>query len=300
MRLKSTLEQWNTLRAVDQFGSIQAASIQLNKSHTTLIYSIKKLEDQLGIAMVEVIGRKAGLTKDGKTLLRYASSMLEQAESLEVISAQLSKGTESEITVTVDHLCDKEILYRALNRFVSCNVMTSVKIIETSLTSTIDAVTDLQADVALINLPVTNFPAEALGVVTMVPVVAKSHPLAAKGKLTMGDLIKETQIVLRDLGSGTLAEVEEDKNVGWLKAKRRITVDTFDMALQTVKRGLGFTRIPQYLYEQYSEGGLAQLEIQGANYYQVPIHITLPKGLASGPAAIDLYDLIIEEAAGKR
>lgn len=86
MRLKSTLEQWNTLRAIDEFGSIQAASIHLSKSHTTLIYLVKKLEEQLDIKLVEVVGRKAALTKDGKTLLRHANSMLEQAESLEAIS----------------------------------------------------------------------------------------------------------------------------------------------------------------------------------------------------------------------
>ncbi len=41
MRLKTTLEQWLTLFEIDKAGSIQAAANTLNKSHTTLIYSIK-------------------------------------------------------------------------------------------------------------------------------------------------------------------------------------------------------------------------------------------------------------------
>lgn len=299
-RLKSTLEQWNTLRAIEEFGSIQAASIQLNKSHTTLIYSIKKLEDQLGIDLIEVVGRRAGLTKDGQTLLRHARSMLEQAENLEVISAQLSKGTESEIVLSVDHLCDKTILYQALSQFTEQNSMTSVQIIETSLTSTIDAVINQVADVAVINLPVTDFPAESLDMVTMVPVVAASHPLASKASLTMADLTNETQIVLRDLGADSAATSEDDKNVGWLKAKRRMTFESFELALQAVKSGLGFTRIPQHLYELCSNNELVQLSIQGNNYYQVPLHLTLPKGLATGPAARMLYDLILEVSQSRR
>ncbi len=80
MRLKTTLEQWQTLQAIEQAGSIQSAAVMLNKSHTTLIYSVKKLEDQLGIKLIEVKGRKGtGLTEHGQTILRRAQSMLEQA-----------------------------------------------------------------------------------------------------------------------------------------------------------------------------------------------------------------------------
>lgn len=296
MRLKSTLEQWNTLRAIDECGSIQSAALQMNKSHTTLIYAVKKLEDQLGITLLEVVSKKAELTKDGKTLLRYARTMLEQAEGLEVISGQLSKGTESEITITVDHLFDKEILYRALNRFFKENVMTSVQMIETSLTSTQEAVTNQLSDIAIITLPITNYLAEALDVVTMVPVVSKDNPLAGKGSLTMGELTRETQIVLRDLGASNQVKPEEEKNVGWLKSRRRITVDTFELALQAVKKGLGFTRIPQFMYDRDNSNELVQLDIQGNNCYQVPIHITLPKGVGTGSAALELYDLVLEES----
>jgi DNA-binding transcriptional LysR family regulator len=52
MRLKTTLDQWQTLHEIDRAGSIQAAALLLNKSHTTLIYSLRKLEDQLGVSLV--------------------------------------------------------------------------------------------------------------------------------------------------------------------------------------------------------------------------------------------------------
>jgi len=88
MRLKTTLDQWQTLYEIDRAGSIQAAALQLNKSHTTLIYALRKLEDQLGVTLVQVEGRRAVLSEDGKSLLRRASSMLEQARELELISEE--------------------------------------------------------------------------------------------------------------------------------------------------------------------------------------------------------------------
>ncbi len=295
MRLKTTLEQWNTLRAIDKSGSIQAAALLMNKSHTTLIYSVKKLEQQLGISLVRVVRKKAELTEAGQSLLRYANTMLDQAVSLEAISMQLAKGTESEIVVTVDHLCNKEILYRAMKRFFESNQMTSVKVIETSLTSTVEAVTNQLADVALINLPVTNFSAESIDVVSMIPVAAHSHWLATKTELTMADLTNETQVVLRDLGDDWKTAADEKKDVGWLKAKRRVTVDSFEQAIQAVSNGLGFTRIPEYMFEN-DKKDLARLNIKGASCYQVPIHITLPKTADTGPAALTLYELIIEQS----
>ena len=90
MRLKTTLDQWLTLHAIERSGSIQAAATEMNKSHTTLIYAVKKLEEQLGIALIEVQGRRAVLTEEGQSLLRRANAMLEHARELEVISEQLS------------------------------------------------------------------------------------------------------------------------------------------------------------------------------------------------------------------
>ncbi|HAS64134.1 MAG TPA: LysR family transcriptional regulator, partial [Vibrio sp.] len=161
MRLKTTLEQWQTLHYIDQAGSIQAAAQALNKSHTTLIYSVKKLEQQLGIELIAVQGRRAVLTEHGKTLLRRADSMLEQAHELEMISTQLSSGVESQITVSIDHLCNPNWLYQPMQRFLQDNSATSIQVIETSLSKTTEMVVSEQADIAIINLPITNYPAEA-------------------------------------------------------------------------------------------------------------------------------------------
>ncbi|WP_299015235.1 LysR family transcriptional regulator [uncultured Photobacterium sp.] len=293
MRLRTTLDQWLTLQEVDRAGSIQAAATRMNKSHTTLIYAIKKLEEQLGVTLVEIKGRRAVLTDDGQALLRRASSMLEQAQELEILSAQLSKGIESEITVSIDHLCDREWVYQPLSKFFTINKSTSVQVVETSLSGTTDAVLSEKSDIAIINFPITNYPVEAFGVVTMVPVVAKHHPLAEKTNMCLGDLITETQIVIRDLGTHN---TEDESNAGWLKSQQRLTVDNFDHALRAVTEGLGFCRLPDHMLDAMDSKGLVRLSIEGANRYQVPVHITLPKGLKTGPAARKLYELLVDDA----
>ncbi|EGR3452508.1 LysR family transcriptional regulator [Vibrio parahaemolyticus] len=293
MRLKSTLEQWVTLQEIDKAGSIQAAAESLNKSHTTLIYSIRKLEEQLDVKLLEIKGRRATLTELGKSLLRRASSMLEQAVELEDLSQQISAGVESEITVSIDHLCDQALLYRPMAEYLKRNKLTSIRVLETSLSKTHDVVTNEQADIAIINLPITNYPAQSFSLTTMVPVVSTEHPLASEEQLCMSDFATHCQIVIRDLGSSNQAG-PNNQDVGWLKSKQRITVDNFDHAFRAVELGVGFCRLPTHIVAKRNRGQLKILEVEQNGSYRVPLHITLPKGAKTGPAAKCFYDLLLE------
>jgi len=293
MRLRTTFEQWVTLLEVDRAGSIQAAAKTLNKSHTTLIYAIKKLEDQLGVSLVTVKGRRAVLTDNGQSLLRRASAILDQAHDLEAIGSQLAKGMEGEITVSVDHLCDRQWVYQPLSLFVKGNKGTSIEIIETSLSASTQAVIEQQVDIAIIPLPIANYLAEVFGQVNMTPIVSCNHHLAAKKDICSEDLQTTTQIVVRDLGEN---QFQEEQNVGWLKSQQRLTVDNFDHALQAVKEGIGFCRIPDHIIKKQKDKELVKLSVLGGTTYQVPLHVTLPKAGATGPAAMAFYNLLIKEA----
>lgn len=291
MKLKSTLEQWLTLKEVARCGSVQAAAHSLSKSHTTVLYAVKKLETQLGVSLVTLEGRKTVLTDQAEILLRRAVPMIEQARDLEVLSSHMSQGMESEITIAVDHLCDRGWLYGPLEAFLSQNRMTSVQIRETSLSASTQAVTEQWADIAIVPLPVENHLAEAFANVRMYPVLAKTHPLATQATVSQEDLLGVTQIVTRDLGDDKHAQ-----NVGWLKAQRRITVDNFDQAWDAVVSGLGFCRMPDHRLAKYDVGKITKLPLTGGECYQVPLHLVAPKGSRTGLAARQLYDLLLADA----
>lgn len=296
MRLKSTLEQWLTLIEIEKAGSIQAASNVLNKSHTTLIYSIKKLESQLDVSLIEQQGRRAVLTPHALHLLRQAKLLIEQADNLEQASSLLAKGWESEISIAMDHLCDKRWLYAPLKTFQEQHPHISVQVHETSMTSTFNVGKNKQMDLAIINMPQVDHHLEVFGTITMLPVVSANHPLAGLSNIGQEDLVTQTQIVLRDLGS---AEAEESFDIGWLKSRQRITVDNFDHAWAAIDLGLGFCRLPQHLLEQRNPDSYHVLPWKGNEQYQVPMHLITPKGTHTGPAAQALFDLLLESAKAR-
>lgn len=170
------------LVAISEAGSVQAAAERLHKSHTTLLYSIKKLESQLGTELVEVVGKKTRLTASATMLLRKAGSMLETARQLEKLSSLLSEGYESSLVISVDHLCDRRWIYDPLTRFCAENALTSVTLRETSLTATRRYVKEKLSDIAIINLPVENFPSSFLATSKCCPSSLCSMPWQARMK----------------------------------------------------------------------------------------------------------------------
>ncbi len=148
------------------------------------------------------------------------------------------------------------------------------------------------SDIAIINLPITNYPAEAFGTTTMVPVVAKTHPLAEKSVLQMNDFATACQIVMRDLGESNASK----RDVGWLKSKQRITVDNFDHAIRAVEQGVGYCRLPLHMIDENKQPNIKIVDIDQAQRYQVALHITLPKGAKTGPAAMAFYQLLLNKA----
>lgn len=296
VRLKSTLEQWITLQEIDNAGSIQAAAISLNKSHTTLIYSIKKLEAQLNVDLLEIHGRRAVLTHHAKSLLRRATSMLDQARDLEQISQQIAQGVESEIIISIDHLCNPILLYEPMKEFLESNSTTSIKIVETSLSKTTRLVTSEMVDIAIITLPITNYPAQVFSLATMIAIVHIEHPLARLEQVCTSDLLSHCQIVIRDLGGEQPGD--DTKDVGWLKSNQRITVDNFEHAIKATEQRLGFCRVPEHLLQYGKYENIKILKIENNEKYQVPLHITLPKGSKTGKAARAFFETLLLNVNG--
>ena len=81
--MHTTLDEWEILQAVVQLGGFAPAAKQLNRSQSTISYAIARLQEQLGIRLFEIKGRRAHLTEHGRALLADAESHLAGFHQLE-------------------------------------------------------------------------------------------------------------------------------------------------------------------------------------------------------------------------
>ena len=96
-RPKSTLEQWRILQAVVDAGGYAQAAELLNKSQSSLNHAVAKLQNQLGVELLHVVGRKAFLTAAGEVMLRRSRLLTQQIEDLELLAANIDMGWEPEL-----------------------------------------------------------------------------------------------------------------------------------------------------------------------------------------------------------
>lgn len=287
-----SLDQWRILQAVVDCGGYSKAAEHLQKSQSTLSYALLKLQEDLGVKVLEIRGRKAELTAEGETLLRRARRLLQEASALEDTAASLSRGWESQITLNVDVICPKELLLNCLRRFEQEHPQVRLDIIESALSGTQDAILHGQADLAVSGVAPPGFLGEDILTVSMHCVAHASHPLAQLTELSEQDLQTHRQIVVRDSG------MYRRLNSGWLGAEKRWTVNDFGNSTDLLLAGLGFAWLPTSHIQPWLERGeLVLLPLDNGASRKVTVSLFYPKREQTGPAARYLGELLKTEAS---
>lgn len=285
-----TLEQWRVLQAVVDHGGYAQAAAALHRSQSSISYAIARLQSQLGIPLLEVRGRKAELTDAGETLLRRSRQLLQEALALEDIAQQLKQGRESEIRLVVDVAFPSQLLTNALTAFAPQDQGTRVLLEEVVLSGAAEALEEGNADLVIgAELP-GGFLSDALMEIEFIAVAHPQHPLHQLGReLTMSDLEKEMQVVVKDSGQ------RAPRDIGWLGAEHRWTVSSMDTAVTTVSSGLGYGWLPRHqIIEALDKQQLRPLPLKSGSCFSSYLYLTYGQE-HPGPATQLLGELIKQQ-----
>ena len=115
--MDTTLDAWEILQTVVQLGGFAPAAEKLNRSQSTISYAIGRLQEQLGVRLFEIHGRKAQLTEAGRALLADAEPHLSGFHQLEQRARLMAQGGAAEIRLSVDSLFPEDRLFSALAVF---------------------------------------------------------------------------------------------------------------------------------------------------------------------------------------
>lgn len=290
-RPKSTLEQWRILQAVVDAGGYSQAADLLNKSQSSLNHAVAKLQNQLGVELLQVIGRKAFLTEAGDVMLRRSRILTQQIEDLELLAASIDMGWEPEIRIAVELVYPKKYLYQALAQFHPLSRGSRIQIIDTVITGTTEMILEGKADlvIAATNVIPKGFLGDPLCIGHMVPICGASHPLAQHKGVSLDELSQHLQIVIRDTAIKPL-----DTIGGWLKAEQRWTVNNFFEAIEILQQGIGFCWLPEHMLADWLQSGqLTRLSLDQGAERVIPMSLLTPKEEKLGPGSRQLRQLIL-------
>ena len=285
---KVTIEQWRVFQAIIENGGYAQAAAHLHRSQSAISYSMSKLQEQLGISLVKVQGRKAVLTEQGQILLNRSRKLIDEASEIENFARHLSQGREAEIKFVVDAAFPNDLLMSALSQFAKQSQGTRVQLREVILSGAIDALVSEEAELVIGVETPSGYLADPLIEVELIAVAHPDHPLHQLDRLiTSVDLAQHMHVVIRDSGQ------HEKMDVGWLSSQDRWTVSSIDSALSSIKHGLGYGWLPSNrLIEPLSDGKLKPLLLEQGSTYKAFLFMSFGHPQNIGPATRELAKII--------
>ena len=255
-RMRITLKQWRMLHAVIDCNGFSAAAEYLHVSQSAISYTLARMQEQLGVALLKVEGRKAHVTEEGRALMEYSRNIIRGAIELEALAEKMRLGWEPALRLVVDQDCPQAFIMAAMRSFHQAAAHVKVTLEETGSASAELAILQNAADLAICaNVPPGHI-AERLLSIEYVAVAHPSHALAkASAPLTDVDLGRHTRIVL-----GSDAEARQQS------ASRRPgepvmhwRFSSLDSALAALEAGLGYAWLPLNRVERLTRQGVLQV-----------------------------------------
>ncbi|WP_159269510.1 LysR family transcriptional regulator [Zhongshania aliphaticivorans] len=285
---RTNLEQWHCFLAVVDEGSYARAAEVLHKSQSAVTYTIQKMEEQLGVKVFAIQGRKSELTEVGQMLYRRGRGLIDEALRLEKSAKSVAAGWEPQLRIVSDTLFPSEIMLNCLADLSESCPDTRMEYVETVLSGAEEALLERRCDVAITGIVPPGFLGDHLMRVTFVAVAHRDHALHQLGReLDYHDLRPFRQLVVRDSG------VRRQRDSGWLEATQRLTVSRMDMSIKAVVRGLGFAWLPEpSIRRELASGELTPLPMVEGGARYADLFLILPDRDLAGAATLRCEQLI--------
>ena len=149
MAIKLSIEALEVIDAIDRKGSFAAAAESLYRVPSALTYTIRKLEDDLGITLFDRSGHRAALTEAGAELLKEGRYLLDAAQALECRVRRVATGVETDITLAVSDLFNFKPILDLLEAFYAQGLGTRVKLLREVYGGSWDVLQSNRADISI-------------------------------------------------------------------------------------------------------------------------------------------------------
>jgi DNA-binding transcriptional LysR family regulator len=285
---KVTIEQLRTLRAVAEEGSFSAAARKLGRVQAAVSQSIDRLEAQLGLRLFDRSGRVPRLTHHGEAIVSAAFRVESSIDALDDLVVALKRGDETRLSIVVDVMFPTSSLADFAKEFAK-QYPTIELVLFTEVLSAVTAnVRDKHSTwgIALEDADTTDLERRPIAEVQLLPVVASSHPLAARvGALDAAALAESVQIVLGERGQTPDHEGSRGHGVFSPRTWRVVDLAT---KLALIESGLGWGHMPEHLVrDALSAGRLVELHLEawGTVAPRRALVLVWRSGVVMGPVA---------------
>ncbi|WP_341889598.1 LysR family transcriptional regulator [Variovorax sp. YR752] len=282
--LRLTLDALQVLDAIARRGSFAAAGEELHRTTSTLSYTVRKLEDDLGVQVFDRSGHRAVLTEAGRLLLDEGRAVLDAATAVERRVRTLGQGWEAELAIATNELVPVEAVLGVVNEFYAAGHPTRIRLLSEVLGGAWDALISQRADVALTEIGQSGAMGIAhrpLGAVSFVFAVSPGHPLAREPQpVKLSAVRRHRVVVVADSSRGL-----PPRSSGITSAADVLTVASLHAKLRAQEAGMGVGFLPTLLAaDALAQGRLVALRVAAP---KPRVHLSVAwRAHGAGPATL--------------
>ncbi|SNX59889.1 DNA-binding transcriptional regulator, LysR family [Nitrosomonas ureae] len=262
--LHLTLRQLKVFESVARHLSYSRAADELHLTQPAVSMQIKQLEDNIGLPLLEQLGKRIYLTEAGRELYQYSRSIAQQLADMEVALDELKgmeRGKLNISVVTTANYFAPHLLAKFCQRYRGVTVSLNVSNREAVLKQLADNLIDL----AIMGQPPENLDIDSESFMEnpLVVVAPSDHPLCKERFIPVKRLAREIFLV-REPGSGTRSAMERFFAAHKVAINKGMETDTTEAIKQAVQAGMGLGIMSLHTVElELETNRLKILNVQG-------------------------------------
>ncbi len=286
------LEGVQAFVAIAEAGSISAAARRLDMSTSVVSERLSRLEEELGIALMQRTTRKLTLTEDGTTFLKRARSILGEVEDARTELAERRGGLAGPLRISAAISFGMLHLGPALYRFMQEHPKVEITL------ELDDRFVDPTADGFDAVIRIGRIADRRLIAKFLAPsrrlLVASPDYLDTHGTPQTLDDLREHAAILYTLRGGDDWQFSVEGKPVVVKPKATLRVNNGDVMCDAAEAGLGVALLPSFIVaDSIVSGRLRQVDI-GADVEADPLQIAYIKRVGIPQRVGALIDFLSE------
>lgn len=292
-----TLRQLSVFAAVARHRSYTRAAEELHLSQPAVSMQIRQLEDTVGLALFEKLGKKIHLTEAGAEVFHYSQAIGQQLRELDEVIEALKGVQGGRLRISVATTANY-FATRLLAAFSQRYPETTFSLDVTNRKTLLDQLAANETDLVIMGKPPENLELEASPFMDnpLVVIAPAGHPLAGERGIPLRRLQQEV-FVVRELESGTRIAMKRFFEERRMQLNTGMEMTSNSAIKHAVEAGLGLGIVSVHTLELELEAGrLIVLDVEG---FPIQRHWYLVrcKGKRLPPVAQAFFDFLMGEEA---
>ncbi|MEK4028212.1 MULTISPECIES: LysR family transcriptional regulator [Bacillaceae] len=280
--------------AVAEKNTFTHAASALHISQPSLSAAIKKLENELGLVLLDRSSREVQLTKEGRVLYQEAKKLVNHFEHVTGEMERLKEHGPLELSIGVIE-STKYWVPKVLSRFKAEQKDVRIKLMDTlSLTDVEKALNNFDIHLAITNQYINNDEIEMVPIYEekLVALLPEKHPLRHQSSLAVENLDKQPFIVCKE-GFQTRTDVLHAFQKAGIRPNIQFEIERFETACRLVEEGLGMTVLPEN-YVKHSEKTLFHIKPLEDTDLSRTVYLAFDKNRYLPPLVLQFISLVKE------